>query len=118
MAPPALSAVPAVSVAMVSPSLSLGPARGLPLRHVAPDAGSPRAGARFRRPHGIACARGLPRMGRMAEASSAEGLRGWVRRMRWRRRGAWLWPVFALATIADTVLLHVLPIAGNGPTGW
>ena len=25
---------------------------------------------------------------------------------------------FAAATVADTVLLHLLPIAGNGPTGW
>ena len=54
----------------------------------------------------------------MPEASSAEGLQGWVRRMRWRHRGAWMWPVFALATVADTVLLRLLPIAGNGPTGW
>ena len=41
-----------------------------------------------------------------------------LRRLRWRLRGAWLWPTFAAATVADTVLLHHLPIAGNGPTGW
>lgn len=39
------------------------------------------------------------------------------RRLRWRLRGAWQWPSFAALTVADTVLLHELPIAGDGP-GW
>ena len=34
---------------------------------------------------------------------------GWVRRMRWRWRGAWLWPAFAAATIADAAIGHALP---------
>lgn len=38
---------------------------------------------------------------------------GWLHRFRWRRRGAWLWPVFALATVADAVLEHVRPPAGD-----
>ena len=54
----------------------------------------------------------------MAEAASTEGLQGRLRRLRWRLRGAWLWPTFAAATLADTVLLHFLPVAGNGRTGW
>lgn len=36
-----------------------------------------------------------------------------VRRARWRLRGAWLLPTFALTTLAGTVLVHLLPIAGT-----
>ena len=57
-------------------------------------------------------------MGRMSEAAPAEGLGARLRRLRWRLRGAWLWPTFVMATIVDVVLLHVLPIAGDGGTGW
>jgi hypothetical protein len=39
----------------------------------------------------------------------------WLSRLRWRIRGAWQWPSFAALTLADTVLLHELPIAGEGP---
>jgi hypothetical protein len=35
--------------------------------------------------------------------------RFWPARMRWRLRGAWLWPAFVAATVADGVLLHLLP---------
>ncbi|MGZ4150153.1 MAG: hypothetical protein ACXVQJ_08955 [Actinomycetota bacterium] len=35
-------------------------------------------------------------------------------RLRWRLRGAWMWPVFVVATAADAVLLHALPIATDG----
>jgi hypothetical protein len=38
---------------------------------------------------------------------------GWWQRLRWRRRGAWLWPVFVAATVADAVLEHVRPPAGD-----
>ncbi len=41
--------------------------------------------------------------------------RVWLRRLRWRLRGAWQWPTFAALTVVDTVLLHELPIAGSGP---
>ncbi|HWH45350.1 MAG TPA: hypothetical protein VNT32_11510 [Thermoleophilaceae bacterium] len=40
--------------------------------------------------------------------------RFWARRLRWRLRGAWLWPVFALGTVADTLLLHLLPPIRTG----
>jgi hypothetical protein len=39
----------------------------------------------------------------------------WLSRLRWRIRGAWQWPTFALLTVGDTVLLHERPIAGHGP---
>ena len=35
-------------------------------------------------------------------------------RLRWRLRGAWQWPTFGVALVADTLLLHLLPIAGSG----
>jgi hypothetical protein len=37
----------------------------------------------------------------------------WRARLRWRRRGAWLWPAFAALTVADALLLGVLPVAGE-----
>ncbi|MEA2179495.1 MAG: hypothetical protein QOG77_2792 [Solirubrobacteraceae bacterium] len=54
----------------------------------------------------------------MTQAASGDGLHARVRRLRWRLRGAWLWPTFGIATVADAILLHHLPIAGNGGTGW
>lgn len=41
--------------------------------------------------------------------------RVWPSRLRWRLRGAWQWPSFVALTFADAVLLHELPIAGEGP---
>ena len=41
-----------------------------------------------------------------------------LRRLRWRLRGAWLWPTFAAVTLADAFLLHFLPLAGDDGTGW
>jgi hypothetical protein len=38
----------------------------------------------------------------------------WATRLRWRLRGAWLAPAFAVLVIAEAVLLHELPIAGDG----
>ncbi len=40
----------------------------------------------------------------------------WRARLRWRWRGALLWPLFALLTVGDALLLGVLPIAGDGGT--
>src|SRR5947209_3722677 len=37
----------------------------------------------------------------------------WPRRLRWRRRGAWLWPAFVAATVVDAVIGHVLPAGGD-----
>src|SRR3954470_342759 len=36
------------------------------------------------------------------------------RRLRWRLRGAWLWPAFALVTVVDAVLAARLPFTGEG----
>jgi hypothetical protein len=38
----------------------------------------------------------------------------WTARLRWRLRGARLWPTFALLTVLDGLLLHLHPIAGDG----
>jgi len=42
--------------------------------------------------------------------------RAWLARMRWRRRGAWLWPAFAGAFIADAVIGHIWPPVGETQT--
>lgn len=39
----------------------------------------------------------------------------WPGRLRWRLRGALQWPLFAVLTVADAVLLCLLPISGTGP---
>jgi hypothetical protein len=39
----------------------------------------------------------------------------WTRRLRWRMRGAWQWPAFAVLTVVDAVLLTQLPFYGEGP---
>lgn len=50
---------------------------------------------------------------RMAEPDS-EPL--WRSRLRWSRRGAWQWPAFAVGVIADAIVIHQLPFAGeDGP---
>jgi hypothetical protein len=33
----------------------------------------------------------------------------WARRLRWRLRGAWQWPAYAVMTVLDAVILHELP---------
>jgi hypothetical protein len=38
----------------------------------------------------------------------------WLGRLRWRRRGAWLWPAFVAATVADGLIGHALPATGDG----
>ncbi len=37
----------------------------------------------------------------------------WLRRLRWRLRGAWLAPAFVLFTIADALVLRHLPFTGD-----
>jgi hypothetical protein len=37
----------------------------------------------------------------------------WLTRMRWRRRGAWMWPTFVVLTVADACVLHALPLDGD-----
>jgi hypothetical protein len=39
--------------------------------------------------------------------------RGWLTRLRWRRRGAWLWPVFVATVVLDGALGHFRPPAGD-----
>lgn len=42
-------------------------------------------------------------------------------RMRWRLRGAWLWPAFVVLTLADGAIVHWLPLSGDREspaTGW
>lgn len=34
-------------------------------------------------------------------------------RMRWRRAGAWLWPMFVALIVADAIIGHLLPPAGD-----
>lgn len=46
-------------------------------------------------------------------ALDARDGRGGLRRLRWRVRGAWLWPSFAVATVLEMALLHWLPVAGD-----
>ncbi len=41
---------------------------------------------------------------------------GAIARMRWRRRGAWLWPAFAVLTLVDAVIGHLLPPVGETQT--
>lgn len=38
---------------------------------------------------------------------------GWLVRLRWRRRGAWLWPAFVGLTIVDAAVGHALPVSGD-----
>lgn len=40
--------------------------------------------------------------------------RVWRSRLRWRMRGAWMWPTFVVLTISDGLLLHELPVSGDG----
>ena len=40
--------------------------------------------------------------------------RFWPARLRWRLRGATMWPAFAVITLIDGVLLHELPPVGTG----
>lgn len=39
--------------------------------------------------------------------------RFWTRRLRWRLRGAWLWPAFVLLTLVDGLLIHELSPTGR-----
>jgi hypothetical protein len=41
--------------------------------------------------------------------------RVWLTRLRWRLRGALMWPLAAVLLVADTVLIHELPFAGTRP---
>jgi hypothetical protein len=47
--------------------------------------------------------------------ASGQVERVWIRRLRWRMRGAWQWPAFGLLTVVDAVLLTELPFYEEGP---
>lgn len=38
----------------------------------------------------------------------------WSRRLRWRLRGAWQWPAYAVLTLLDALILHELPPVRTG----
>lgn len=38
----------------------------------------------------------------------------WLGRLRWRMRGAWMWPAFAALTVLDALVLRARPVAGEG----
>src|ERR1700730_14384781 len=40
----------------------------------------------------------------------------WLTRMRWRRRGAWMWPAFGALTLLDAVIGRALPPSGETQT--
>src|SRR5438445_11890025 len=44
---------------------------------------------------------------------SGAGLRAWLSRIRWRRRGAWLWPSVLAFTVIDAIVGHALPPQGE-----
>jgi Tfp pilus assembly protein PilE len=41
----------------------------------------------------------------------------WQTRLRWRLRGAMLWPAFVVVVVAETLLLELLPVSGDGGPG-
>jgi hypothetical protein len=41
----------------------------------------------------------------------------WRTRLRWRTRGAKLWPTFVVAVVVDALLLQLLPLAGDDGPG-
>ena len=41
----------------------------------------------------------------------------WQTRLRWRLRGAMLWPAFIVAIVAEALLLELLPVSGDGGPG-
>jgi hypothetical protein len=40
--------------------------------------------------------------------------RFWPARIRWRLRGAWMWPTFVAITLLDALILHLLPPTRTG----
>jgi hypothetical protein len=40
--------------------------------------------------------------------------RFWPARIRWRLRGAWMWPAFVAITLLDGLILHLLPPVSTG----
>jgi hypothetical protein len=57
-----------------------------------------------------------PPPGRICVAYPRDVERVWASRLRWRLRGAWLAPLAAVVTVADALLIHFRPLAGDGRT--
>lgn len=53
-----------------------------------------------------------PARGTLAEMAADQ--RFFVRRLRWRLRGAWQWPAFAVLTVGDGLIMHLLPFTPGG----
>lgn len=49
--------------------------------------------------------------------TARDGSMLWLTRLRWRLRGATMWPAFAAAIVVDAGLMQALPIAGDGSPG-
>lgn len=47
-------------------------------------------------------------------APGPDGAPLWRARLRWRMRGAWMWPAWFGLTLADGLLLYALPFSGDG----
>ena len=45
---------------------------------------------------------------------SSSDERFWVSRVRWRLRGAWMWPTFVVLTMVDGLVLHLVPPIRTG----
>ncbi len=53
------------------------------------------------------------RLARVRTHERFADLRAWAGRVRWRRRGAWLWPAFVILTVLDGLIGHALPPQGQ-----
>jgi len=53
-------------------------------------------------------------IGHRTEDTPVSMERLWISRLRWRMRGAWMWPAFAALTVLDALLVHARPISGEG----
>jgi hypothetical protein len=53
------------------------------------------------------------RLARVRSHDEGGALRGLLTRIRWRRRGAWLWPMFIALIVVDAVIGHALPPQGD-----
>src|SRR5919198_1507010 len=51
---------------------------------------------------------------RLLSGSVDRDERFWPARIRWRLRGAWMWPTFVVVTLVDGLILHELPPVGTG----
>src|SRR4051812_26560904 len=73
---------------------------------------------RRRAPRDRRCAPAVPSEDYPPSVADSERVeRFWWSRLRWRMRGAWLWPVFLLLTPLEGILLSTLPPYDGAPPG-